>query len=223
MKKPDAEIQKDVMAELRWEPLLNASEIGVSVKNAVVTLSGTVNSYLKKTAAEKAARRVSGVKAVAEDIEVKFGDSLVKNDTEIAEIILNNLKWSSAINEEKVKVKVDNGVVTLDGEVSWNYERDYMESEIGGLQGVKRVVNNINIKPGILPKDLNQKIKSAFERSASFDADKIRVAVSGHTVTLSGKVRSWAEKNDAENVVWAASGVTKVENNLEIDNAVLAL
>lgn len=221
--KTDAQIQKDVMDELRWEPLLNASEIGVSVKNGVTTLSGTVNSYYKKTTAEKAARRVNGVKAVAEDLEVRFSESLIKNDTEIAEIILNNLKWNSAIKEEKVKVKVDNGVVTLDGEVGWKYERDLIEAEVEGLNGVKLVVNNISIKPGILPKDLNQKIKSAFERNASCDADKIKVSVSGHTVTLSGKVRSWAEKNDAENVAWAASGVTKVENQLEIDSPVLAL
>lgn len=221
--KTDAQIQKDVMDELRWEPLLNATEIGVSVKNGVATLSGTVDSYYKKTTAEKAARRVNGVKALAEDLEVRFAGSLFKNDTEIAQAILNNLKWNSAINEERVKVKVDNSVVTLDGEVGWKYERDLIESEVEGLNGVKLVVNNIRITPGILPKDLNQKIKSAFERNASCDADKIKVNVVGHTVKLTGKVRSWAEKNDAENVVWAASGVTKVENQLEIDSPVLAL
>lgn len=221
--KTDAEIQKDVMAELQWEPLLNASEIGVSVKNGIATLSGTVNSYLKKRTAEKATRRVSGVKAVAEDIEVKFGGGPKKNDTEIAEIILNNLKWNSAINEEKVKVKVDNGIVTLDGEVTWKYERDFVESEIEGLQGVRFVINNIVVKPGILPKDLSQKIKTAFERNASCDADKIKISVSGNTVTLGGKVRSWTEKQDAERVAWATRGVTKVENNLEIESSVFAL
>jgi osmotically-inducible protein OsmY len=220
--KTDIEIQKDVLDELKWEPYLNATEIGVAVKNGIVTLSGTVNSYLKKTRAEKAAKRVSGVKAVAEDIEVKYADSLLKNDTEIAETILSALKWHSAINEEKIKVKVEDGVVTLDGEVDWEFQRNSAVMQIENLIGVKRIVNNITIKSGIVPKELKQKVNSAFHRSATIDAEKINIEVTGSKVVLTGKVRSWAEKNDAENAVWAAQGVNKVENNLEIDMEVFA-
>lgn len=220
--KTDIEIQKDVLDELKWEPYLNATEIGVAVKNSIVTLSGTVNSYLKKTRAEKAAKRVSGVKAVAEDIEVKYADSLLKNDTEIAETILSALKWHSAINEEKIKVKVEDGVVTLDGEVDWEFQRNSAVMQIENLIGVKRIVNNITIKSGIVPKELKQKVNSAFHRSATIDAEKINIEVTGSKVVLTGKVRSWAEKNDAENAVWAAQGVNKVENNLEIDMEVFA-
>jgi osmotically-inducible protein OsmY len=220
--KTDIEIQKDVLDELKWEPYLSATEIGVAVKNGIVTLSGTVNSYLKKTRAEKAAKRVSGVKAVAEDIEVKYADSLLKNDTEIAETILNALKWHSAINEEKIKVKVENGIVTLDGEVDWEFQRNSAVMQIENLIGVKRIVNNITIKSGIVPKELKQKVNSAFHRSATIDSEKINIEVAGTKVTLTGKVRSWAEKNDAENAVWAAQGVNKVENNLEIDMEVFA-
>ena len=220
--KTDIEIQKDVLDELKWEPYLNATEIGVAVKNGIVTLSGTVNSYLKKTRAEKAAKRVSGVKAVAEDIEVKYADSLLKNDTEIAETILSALKWHSAINEEKIKVKVEDGIVTLDGEVDWEFQRNSAVMQIENLIGVKRIVNNITIKSGIVPKELKQKVNSAFHRSATIDAEKINIEVTGSKVILTGKVRSWAEKNDAENAVWAAQGVNKVENNLEIDMEVFA-
>lgn len=220
--KTDIEIQKDVLDELKWEPYLNATEIGVAVKNGIVTLSGTVNSYLKKTRAEKAAKRVSGVKAVAEDIEVKYADSLLKNDTEIAETILSALKWHSAINEEKIKVKVEDGIVTLDGEVDWEFQRNSAVMQIENLIGVKRIVNNITIKSGIVPKELKQKVNSAFHRSATIDAEKINIEVTGSKVILTGKVRSWAEKNDAENAVWSAQGVNKVENNLEIDMEVFA-
>ena len=173
--KTDIEIQKDVLDELKWEPYLSATEIGVAVKNGIVTLSGTVNSYLKKTRAEKAAKRVSGVKAVAEDIEVKYADSLLKNDTEIAETILNALKWHSAINEEKIKVKVENGIVTLDGEVDWEFQRNSAVMQIENLIGVKRIVNNITIKSGIVPKELKQKVNSAFHRSATIDSEKINI------------------------------------------------
>jgi osmotically-inducible protein OsmY len=220
--KTDIEIQKDVLDELKWEPYLNSTEIGVAVKNGIVTLSGTVNSYLKKTRAEKAAKRVAGVKAVAEDIEVKYSDSLLKNDTEVAEAILTALKWHSAINEEKIKVKVEDGVVTLDGEVDWEFQRNSAVMQIENLIGVKRIVNNVTIKTGILPKELKQKVNSAFHRSATIDSEKINIEVLGSKVVLTGKVRSWAEKNDAENAVWAAQGVNKVENNLEIDMEVFA-
>lgn len=221
--KTDAEIQKDVMDELRWEPILHASEIGVSVRNGIVTLSGTVDGYLKKTVAEKAAKRIAGVKAVAEDIEVKYPHDLIKNDTEIAEAVVNALKWHSGVAEEKIKIKVEDGVVTLDGEVDWEYQRNSAVAQIEKLIGVRTIVNNIAIKITLPSRDLKQKISAAFHRSATIDANKISVETSGNKVTLKGMVRSWAEKDDAEKAVWAAGGVTKVENLLEIESEVLVI
>lgn len=220
--KTDSEIQKDVIEQLKWESFLKASEIGVAVKNGVVTLSGTVDSYLKKIAAEDAAKRISGVKVVAEDIDVKYPNSLIKNDTEIAEAVLNSLKWHSAVNEEKIKIKVENGIVTLEGEVDWEYQRNSVVTQIESLIGVKKIINNIIIKAGIVPKELKQKINAAFLRSATIDSEKINIEVSGQKVILKGKVRSWAEKNDAENAIWASPGVNKVENKLEIENELFA-
>ena len=221
--KTDAEIQKDVMDELNWEPLFKASEIGVAVKNGVVTLSGTVDNYLKKTTAEKAAKRVAGVKAVAEDIQVKFSGDSIKNDTEIAQAILNALKWNSAITEDKVKVKVEDGIVTLDGQAEWEFQRGVIVSEIESLCGVKKIVNNITLKNISPITDLKQKIKSAFKRSADIDADKIDVETLGNKVTLKGEVRSWKERADAEMAVWSAPGVYQVDNQLTVTNKVFVL
>lgn len=221
--KTDTEIQKDVMNELDWEPFFKASDIGVAVKNGVVTLSGTVDSYLKKTTAEKAAKRVAGVKAVAEDIEVKYPSDSVKNDTEIAQAILNALKWNSAITEDKIKVKVEDGVVTLDGQLEWEFQRGVVVSEIESLWGVKRIINNISIKNVVPLADLKQKIRSAFERSATVDAEKIRIETSGNKVTLKGDVRSWKERTDAEMAVWSAPGVYQVDNQLSVKSGVYAL
>lgn len=220
--KTDLEIQKDVLSELKWEPFITASEIGVAVKNGVVTLSGTVDSYLKKVTAEKAAKRVGGVKAVAEEIEVKTTGSLTKNDTQIAEAALNALKWNSAVKEEKIKMKVEDGVVTLDGEVDWEFQKLSAQKQIEDLIGVKRIINNITIKSSIPATDLKLKISNAFHRSATLDSEKIQIETSGSKVILKGTVRSWAEKNDAENAVWAAPGVNKVDNQLEIKSEVFA-
>jgi osmotically-inducible protein OsmY len=219
--KTDLEIQKDVLEELKWEPLITASEIGVAVKKGVVTLSGIVDSYLKKTTAEKATKRVNGVKAVAEDIIVKSIGSFIKTDTEIAQAALNALKWNNAINEEKIKIKVEDGVVTLDGEVEWEFQKIAAQRQIENLIGVRRILNNVTLKTSIPAKDLKLKISNAFHRSATLDSEKILIETSGNKVILKGNVRSWAEKNDAENAVWSAPGVTKVDNQLEIKSEVL--
>ncbi len=162
------------------------------------------------------------MKAVAEDITVRYPGSLIKTDSEIAESIVGSLKWHSALNEEKIKIKVEDGVVTLDGEVNWEFQRNSAVTQIQNTIGVKRIINNITIKSSIVPKELKLKVSNAFHRSATLDAEKIEIDVQGSKVILKGKVRSWAEKNDAENAVWAAPGVNKVENNLEIDMEVFA-
>lgn len=177
--KTDAAIQKDVMDELLWEPLLKASEIGVAVKNEVVTLSGTVNTYAKKTAVEKAAKRVSGVKAVAEDIEVRILPDTKKTDTEIAEAVLNTLKGHRAIPENKIKVKVENGWVYLEGEVEWDFERTAVGTAVENLLGVIGISNTINVSSTLSRDEVKHKIKAAFHRSATVDAGKVAISITG--------------------------------------------
>lgn len=220
--KTDAEIQKDVMEELRWEPLLNASEIGVAVKNGIVTLSGTVDTYGKKVAAEDAAKSVAGVKAVAEDIEVRLSAFGSRNDTEIAQAVMNALKWHSAVQEDKIKIKVEGGWVTLEGEVEWEFQKSAARTMVENLTGVVGIINNIKIQPSVVATDIKRKINAAFHRSATVDSEKINLEVVGSKVILKGKVRSYAEKKDAENAAWLAPGVDKVENKLEIDTEVFA-
>jgi osmotically-inducible protein OsmY len=214
--KSDVQIQTDVMDQLKWEPFLKASEIGVAVKNGVVTLSGQVDSYSKKLAAENAAKKIKGVKAIAEDLQIGVSPAYRKTDTDIAAAVLNALKWHAAVQEEKVKIKVEDGFVKLEGEVEWEYQRNYAKSAIEHLEGVRSVLNLITVKPQVSPSEVQHKISAAFQRSASLDADKITANVVGSKVILRGYVRSYAEKEDAENAAWAAPGVTSVENNLEI-------
>lgn len=220
--KSDSEIQKNVMEELSWEPLLNASEIGVAVKNGVVTLSGTVNTYSKKLAAEEAAKRVLGVKAVAEDLEVLIPVLGKKTDADIAQAVINALKWHTSVPDEKIKVKVENGWVTLDGEVEWEFQRNSARTAVKNLAGVVGISNNIAIVPTLKISDVKNKITSAFQRSATIDAEKITISSEGSKVILTGKVRSYVEKRDAEKAAWLAPGVNKVENKLEIDAEVYA-
>lgn len=224
--KTDEEIRKSVIEEITWDPQLSniATQIGVGVHNEVVTLSGNVESYAQKIAAEAAAERVSGVKVVAVDIEVKSGD--VKgtvSDTEIALRVRNALTWHSAVNEDLVNIKVDDGIVHLEGIVNWDYERKAAERAVSNLLGVKGVVNNIRInKKRVEPAEVKRKIRDAFHRHATVDSNNISVNVSESTVTLTGKVRTREEWRDAEEVVWSMPGITEVINQLEVDSAILA-
>ncbi len=215
--KTDIEIQKDVTEQLRWEPFLNSSQIGVSVKNGIVTLSGQVDTYSKKVLAEKTVKKVSGVKAIAEDIQVGISPAYKKTDAEIAEAIINALKWHTMIPEDKVKVSVEDGNVKLEGEVEWEYQRNQAKTSVENLAGVKFVSNLIAVKPKVTPYELQLKINASFQRSANIDAAKISADVIGSKVIIRGKVRSFAEKEDAENAVWSAPGVTTVENKLVIE------
>lgn len=215
--KNDYSIQQDVMDELNWDPFLKASEIGVAVKDGVVTLFGHVDSYSKKLAAENAAKKVAGVKAVAEDIQVGLSNDNLKSDTELAAAILEALKWHNAVQEEKIKIKVEDGNVTLEGEVDWEYQSSMAQTAVENLEGVRYVSNFISIKPKVSPSDIQKKINAAFHRSATVDSSKIDTQIDGSTVTLLGTVRSIAEKEDAENAVWFAPGVTSVINKIQIE------
>jgi osmotically-inducible protein OsmY len=214
--KTDATLQKDVMEELKWQTAIDASEIGVAVKNGVVELFGTVGSYAEKRAAEKAALRVEGTKAVAENIRVKIGVDGQRTDSEIAEAIVNTLRWDSLIPEDKIKVKVEDGWVTTEGQVNWIFQKNAVKNAVSNLAGVKGITNLITVLSRIHPSDVQKKITAAFERNAIIDANDIKIATQDDKVTLSGTVRSYAEKRDAERAAWNVPGITSVVNNLEV-------
>lgn len=214
--KNDSQLQRDVLDELEWEPSINASDIGVAVKDGIVTLSGTMPSYAEKRAAERAALRVAGVKGVAEEIEVRLPSEHKRTDSEIASAAVNTIKWHVFLPEDRIQVKVENGWVTLEGQVEWNYQRARAESAVRPLTGVRGVTNLIMMKPQVKPTQVREKIKRALERAADEDAGKIRVEVDGSEVTLSGTVRSYMEKDEAEWAAWSAPGVTKVHNKLHV-------
>ena len=214
--KTDAELQQDVMNELKWEPTIKSAEIGVTVKDGVVTLSGYVDSYVKKGAAERAAARVFGVRAVTEEIKVRLPGSLKRSDEDIAGAVARVLEWNVLVPHDRVKVQVQDGLVTLSGEVDWGYQKFAAEEAVRYLMGVVWFSNQITVKPTVKPLDIKAKIESAFQRNALLDSRRITIETRGNCIILSGSVHSWAERAEAQWAAWAAPGVSEVENNIII-------
>ncbi|GAA3918180.1 BON domain-containing protein [Chitinophaga oryziterrae] len=214
--KSDLQLQQDVMDELLWEPALEAAEIGVSVKEGVVTLSGNVNSYSKKLAAEKAAKRVKDVNAVAVDIHIKLSSEEKRTDEDIAKAAMDALLWNTFVPAGHVKVQVDNGWITLDGELEWQYQKDAAVNAVKDLQGVRGVSNLVQLRPGPTGVIVKDHIKKALERIADVEADRIDIITEGRSITVKGKVRSWSERSEVERAVWATPGVWSVKDELVI-------
>jgi len=213
----DLELRQDVLDELEFEPSVNAAHIGVTANRGVVTLTGFVTNYAEKAAAERAARRIKGVKAIAEEIEVRLPSDTKRADDEIAARAVDILKWQVGFPADRIAVKVEKGIVTLTGEVDWQYQRTEAEHVVHKLTGVIGVLNQIRVAAPVRASEVKEKIQKALERSADVEASRITVQTEGGRVVLSGKVRAWYERDIAERAAWSAPGVTEVQDHLTIE------
>ncbi len=214
MTNPD--LEQHVKNALDWEPSVDARDVGVSVAEGVVTLRGKVGSYAEKSAAERAALRVYGVKAVANDLNVRLTVGYERTDTDIAQAAVAALKWHTMLPRDRVTVAVSNGWMTLKGTLEWQYQKDAAARAVRDLTGVTGVANEIVVKPRVNTTDVQAKIEAAFKRSAEIDARRVRVSAQDGKVVLTGNVRSWAERQEAERAAWAAPGVTQLDDRLTI-------
>ena len=213
----DLELRQDVLDELEFEPSVNAAHIGVAANRGVVTLTGFVTNYAEKAATERAARRVKGVKAIAEEIEVRLPSDTKRSDDEIASRALDILKWQVGLPADRITIKVERGIVTLTGDVDWQFQKTNAEHVVHKLTGVIDVLNQIRVASPVRASEVKEKIQKALERSADVEASRITVQTEGGRVVLSGKVRAWYERDIAERAAWSAPGVTEVQDHLTID------
>lgn len=214
--KTDAELKKDVIAELNWDPAVVSTAVGVGVKDGVVTVSGHLDNYAQKFAVEHALRRVHGIKAIALELDVKLSPQHKRSDTEIADAAEQALKWSALLPADKIRLTVENGLVTLQGQLDWEYERQSAEKAIRPLLGVVGIHNQITLKPRPVPADITNRITDALQRQALHEAKRVQIDVDGSTVTLHGQVHSWRERNAVQAAAWAAPGVQSVNNELRV-------
>ncbi|MEO5991378.1 MAG: BON domain-containing protein [Ferruginibacter sp.] len=210
------DLQKDVLNAIKWEPLLHAAEIGVTAKDGIITLTGVVDSYAKKLEAETAAKNVVGVKAVVEAIEIKFDGIGEKTDNEVADDVLTALKWHWQFWSDQIKIKVEQGWVTLEGELTWNYQREAAKNAIIQVKGVKGINNEIKLKTETQDEVEKITIEQALVRSSLINAKDIQIEVNHNKVILTGKVHSFAQKNEVERIAWSAAGVEAIDNQLDI-------
>lgn len=214
--KTDAQLKKDVMSELEWDPAVNATNVGIAVKDGIVTLTGHLDTYAEKYAIERALQRVGGVQAIAVELDVKLAPDHKRSDSEIAAAAESTFKWHSMIPIDRVQVKVEKGWVTLKGELDWEYQRASAAQAVRALTGVIGVTNSIALKPKTTPADIGTRIRDALTRHAQTEAKGIEINVSGSTVTLRGKVHSWVERSEAQAAVWAAPGISNVVNEIKV-------
>jgi len=219
----DHDIQQDIVAELKWEPSLRNDDIAIGVREGIVTLGGFVDSFADKSMAERVAGRVKGVKAVANELEVKLPMGSKRADTDIARAVVGALEWNITVPHDKIRVKVEDGWVTLEGEVPWHYQRDAAERAVRYLTGVRGVFNLITLKVQATPRDVKKRIKDALHRGVEFDAEHVTVEVEGNKAILSGSVRSFAEMKDVERAARNAPGITEIVNLLSITSAYAAV
>lgn len=210
------ELQKRVLDALDWEPGLDAKQIGVAASGGVVTLTGLVRSYADRLTAERVIKRLAGLKAIANDLEVALPGDARRSDGDLAAAAVRALEWDVQVPNQLVKVRISDGWLTLEGEVEWQYQRQAAERAVHQLQGVRGVSNQITLKARVTPNDIKNRIEAAFKRTAELDARKIRVEAVGGKVVLEGAVHSWAEREEAEEAVWGAPGVTAVEDHLAV-------
>ena len=214
--KKDTDLRRDVLDELEWEPSIDAARIGVTAHNGVVTMNGIVKTYTEKLAAERAAERVQGVKAIANDIEVKLPGAHERTDSDIAEAAVNALRWKTMVPEGKIKVAVTKAWITLEGEVDWQYQKDAAFDAVHFLVGTRGVTNLISVKPRASATEVKSLIEAAFRRSAELDAKNVQVETHDGKVTLRGNVHSWSERQEAGRTAWAAPGISEVKNLIAI-------
>ena len=216
--KTDIQLQKDILAELAWDPAINATDVGVIVKDGVVTLTGHLTNYAEKYAAERAVQRVSGIKALAIDIEVRLSPSDKRSDADIASAAQHALEWNTIVPANCIQPMVENGWITLSGDVEWNYQREAAVRAVRDLLGVVGVTNLVKVKPRISTSDIEKSVHDALTRQAEREARRLQILVDGSRVTLRGKVHSWPELRAAQGAAWAAPGVSTVVNELTVES-----